>query len=492
VNKLSEGSVQLPGMRIDRDRSSRATWFLCCLVCLVSLGSNSAPSQLMRKPVNTFLTSSEADLIREGVKSLVLFRVTVTEGRTNESIAFNAQPVLWNIWEVSDWDKPRRPNATDLPYKQLHWRIPSTSAGRSGWRYLVLDPGSYFMRIVPEEGAVPKYEVYRFRVQRGQPVVYAGSFHYRKAERGIWEHELEVLDETMEVQPVVREVLPRIQPIVSTIARPQQLESALAAYTNRCIVSWETSAARPARTPNVGDKAGFMATAPLMLPAIALYDDVEDSDEEESVRAQILGLMCHVVAVPFRIFWDATLGTTVRASWSPHEKALQREFVRFNMPTHLTNSIRRQLSTNSITSETTTSSSGLAVHIRVRKLGLQPSGWNYALKVAVLVSVFDATSRQLIWEGSFAHVWSDSFERSKNWVVDAYEISTQYKYVNPSVPFQSYTLASSARLPLKDFKNKRGLKRLEVELQKASEALSDRIVSEFQAAGIHCRIANDK
>ncbi|MGB5472778.1 MAG: hypothetical protein WBQ78_04795 [Gammaproteobacteria bacterium] len=127
------------------------------------------------------LTSSEAAAVRLNAKSIVLFRISGTD---------DGKPIM--AWETG-WDRtfirliPVR--ITTLPPKFIPVvknNAPSEEAQKAGWRYLLLEPGSYRILIDTPYGTEGTWRdsdgsnrrpSYWINVPPEKPIIYAGSIH---------------------------------------------------------------------------------------------------------------------------------------------------------------------------------------------------------------------------------------------------------------------------------------------------------------------------
>ena len=444
----------------------------CGLVLLT--GCQTAEPRAARKS----LTAGELKAIQAGQKSVVLFRLTSTGTRDQESLE-HLKDVRWSIWNVSDWQNRQLLVKPRDSARSLYWRVPSKELGRAGWRYLVLDPGRYFIKVRPDEGMAVAFPVYHVSIPPGPKPVYAGSFRFvppkavaqaSDSEPVAYPHaELEpefecegLSDESDAAQAAGKAWLLPLGPVVTSLAVSNDLATALQPYSGRRISTIEATNRPLHATKYVGHKAGVIVGAPLALGGLLLLS-VAGVEPEFAVGG--VGLLAAAVTVAYA--GNLTAGSISRMNWSPHEKALKQEVMDFNLARHLTNSMLAALSgTNAIGSNETNAAAGFVVHLDVYRTGLEPENYlamNYAFEVQVYLSVAEAASNTVIWEHGY--------------VCGSKGLSREL------VPFATMIRISDQASPLHAYKGQPGQQRMQRELEEAAARLSATLTDRFKAAG---------
>jgi hypothetical protein len=444
----------------------------------------------VQRVVKRSLTPEEIQAIQAGQKSVVLVRLTATETRDQESLS-HIMDVRWNIWNVNDWQNRQLLVKPEDSAPSLSWRVPSEELGRAGWRYLVLDPGRYFMKVVPDEGMAETLPVYHVSIPQGPKLVYVGSFYFvptneiscfsqgKKKTYSGFEFE-GMSDESNAAQKAGRVGLPSFGSVTTSLAVMNDLAAALQPYSGRRILSVETTNRPMHATKYVGHKAAAITAAPfaitgMLILSLAGDDDDEqyygekDKDDDVAGRAAIAccGLVLVAAAVPIAIIGDATFGSIARMNWSSHEAALRQEIVDFNLAGRLTNSLLSALSsTNATLLNETNGSASQVVHVDVYRIGLEPMGYfsfDYTFEIQVYLSVTEAASNTVIWEHGYVYCNKDLKRKS--------------------VPFATFVQNAERESSLKAYKGRPGRERVRDELEDAGCRLSEEMVAHFKAAG---------
>jgi hypothetical protein len=447
----------------------------------------------VQQAVKKSLTPEEIKAIEAGRKSVVLVRVTSTEARDQESLG-HTMDVRWNIWNVSDWQDRQLLVKPEDSAPSLFWRVPSEELGKAGWRYLVLEPGRYFMKVRPDEGVVASFPVYHVSIPPGPRPVYVGSFRFvptnaisrvshgkEKTYPGFAFKGLS--DETGEAREAGKNLSVPPSRVITRLAVPDDLAAALPSYAGQRILAVEITNRLPHVTKYVGHKAGTLVGAPFALTgafliSLAVCDDNDDDDiyyyqdQKHDNLAVDMSLFCGglifiAAAVPIAYLGDATVGSISRMNWKPHEAAMSEKIMDFNLARHLTNSLLAALSgTNSTASNETNKGAGLVVHVDVYRAGLEPENylaWNYTFEIQVYLSVTEVGSDAVLWEHGY--VYCHSALKRKN------------------VPFATLVKNADKASPLKTYKGQPGRNRVQEQLEDAATRLGDEIAAHFKAAG---------
>jgi hypothetical protein len=433
-----------------------------------------------QRAVKKSLTSRELKAIQAGQKSVVLFRLTSTETRDQESLDY-LKAVRWNIWNVSDWQNRQLLVKPKDSSRSLDWRVPSEELGRAGWRYLVLEPGRYFIKVKPDEGMAVAFPVYHVSIPPGPRPVYAGSFRFVPPEavprvsdgkpetHPGFEFESEpefkfegIFDERDLAQEAGKAWLLSLGRVVTSLAASNDLATALWPYSACRILTIEATNRPLHATKYVGHKAGVIVGAPLALTGLLLLS-VGDVDPVFAVGG--IGLLAAGVTVAY--VGDLTVGSISRMNWAHHEAALKQEIMDFNLARHLTNSLLPTLSgTNSIGFNETNAAAGFVVRLDVYRTGLEPENylaWNYTFEVQVYLSVMETASSTVIWEHGYVYCNKD--------------------LKREIVPFATFVKTADKASSLKAYKGQPGRQRVQKELEEAARRLSAKMADHFKAAG---------
>jgi hypothetical protein len=475
------------GRAVQSGKVFRFVVFLLCLALLTGC-------EMVHPDATKPLADKDVRAVQTGRKSLVLFRLTTTEARTNESLELTGS-VRWNIWRIDDWQHPKPIADSDYNANapDLHWRIPSVPLGRAGWRYLPLKPGSYLMQVIPDDGYALPYPTYRVSIRKGHPLVYAGSFRFSPGQTfkptfldqpKIVSYLPEGVVDERELVPDVASAMPtRPADFITCLPVQNDLWKVPDQFHGRRIIAITASERPPYATEGVGASAATIAGAPLAVPGAFLLDASEGDDKDDSSDddqgAALTGLGLLIASVPLAKVGDATFGESQRKAWAPHEAALKEELAHINLAQNLTNSLSRLAGTHSSGWTETNAAADLTLAMEVYRCGLKRVGYKYAVEIAVRVSVQNAASRDVLWENGF--VYSCWAPQTKNVVLYPYDIDGTPG--SERVPFEIPLKARSTTYSLDEFKNQAGRDLFRVELEKGIARLSEGIGDYFERVG---------
>lgn len=448
-------------------------------VFVLLTGCRTATPKMAKGP----LTPDEIKSVQAGKKTIVLFRLTNIEDGTQETTDY-LDRVRWNIWNVGDWKKFHRvagPSAKSTPY----WRLPAEISRQTGWRYLVLEPGRYFVEARPADDKAHPFPVYHLSVPEGAKVVYAGSFPFtftNEANLPTRFISAGVRDETAAARDIMKSLQPSLGDVTPCLAVPNDLAAVLPPRSHPTIAMTGTINYPPHRTRYVGRKAGAIAAGPFIIAGVALIALEENShdnntiyqtptEEENAAFGDLMivfgGLTLMMTSVPMAVVGDATAGSIIRQTWKPHEAELERELARFDLAGQLTNSVLQQLATNGPAAfNSTNTGPTLVLRVGAYRMGLEPTdilGWNYWMDTAAYLAVIDPASNQVIWEHGYV------FGHEKH-----------EKGINPFTTFIAY---GGDTLSLGDYKGKEGLHRVDIQLDDAVSQISKKMAADLRAAG---------
>jgi len=457
-------------------------------------------------PVNRVPGQVETAAIRAGQKTIVLFRTTTTESRDMEAYE-HLDSVQWDMWRLDTWEKPESVSLDLNTFWRTAsvWRVPSKLRGREGWRYLVLKPGTYFVRVVPEEAShesldyermqreayLAKFPAYHISIPDSQTVVYAGSFHFERHEqvrrdwiglktKNVSFEPCTVQEETDLARQVGKEAFNAIGDVMSAVAVPyHDLRAAVSKLSDRGIVRVEAEDGLAFVMEDVGKKAAATAAAPLAVPGAFLIETADyredfenDDDLDAELAATAAGMVLMVAAVPFGVAADKTFGEAARKAWAPHENALRGLVSNYHLHEQLAESLRKRLSTrqtNRLTNEPS-----LVVQLRPYRLFLRRTHKNqFALETAIHVRLLDADSRTVIWQNGF--VCSD-------W--------GRVKHRFSCAPYETPTKYASSSHALEEYKWEAGLLLLRTEMDKAVNAFAEEIAQRLKEGGLYFTTTN--
>ncbi|MGA3284896.1 MAG: hypothetical protein ABSD57_10625 [Verrucomicrobiota bacterium] len=476
--------------------------FLCKHLSLIVLGRR-ANRILMAALVvinSVLLTScttagkppqSELEAIKIGHKSIVLFRVTASMGTAGQSVRTGI-PFKVGMGQLDQTEY----------FETLHsradfskWIAPSVVAGKQGWRYLVLDPGAYYVELRPELPAVEinTNEVCSLYVPAGKSIVYAGSFCFDKRviKKGFWgtlnnlgqkRYEIKSLgirDETAEARQVARECLAEFGDVTPCPAISyDNLSAAAVNVTNRNIAKVESVYGSPFATDDVGADRTVIASAPFLAPgAFALaasqstpWDTEKDKEQEKT--SEVVGIWLLLAASPFAIAADKTIGEATRKKWAPYAAAMEKEFIRFDLDRHLTDEVGNRLSALHpavVNSSNAPTDSTCILRLEPYRVFLRETRYKkFALEIAVLVQLFGPSSKTVLWQHDY--VYSD------------FEAAQKNTFFLP-VPYETLVQTASAPHELDEYKGDQGLELFRTGLTNAVNGLSSAIATRFQEAG---------
>jgi hypothetical protein len=434
------------------------------------------------------LTPEEIKAVEAGQKSVVLVRLTSTEAKDRESLEY-LRHVRWNIWNVNDWQNRQFLTRAEDSAADLFWRVPSEESGRAGWRYLVLEPGRYFMEVKPDEGWAKTFPVYHVSIPPGPGPVYVGSFRFtpansitrlvqgrRKEYPGVEFAGAE--DESRMAREAATNLSSSLGSIVTRLAITNDLATVLQSSADQKVLVVEATNRPPHATRYVSHKGAIIA-APLAVAGMALIwlangdddDDYGDPNDKSGNTGKLVllgtGGLLLLAAVPVAALGEVIVGPIVQANWAPHEAALKQAITNFNLAQHLTNSLQQALSgTNPAGLNETNTGTSLVVHVDVYRIGLEPttySGWDYDFEIEVYLSVTEAASSAVLWEHGYLYC-SREVKKKK-------------------VPFATLVVYDRATQSLKVYKDEPGLRLLHEELEDAATRLSDEMATHLKAAG---------
>jgi len=389
------------------------------------------------------------------------------------------------------------------------WYALSKQARNQGWRYLLLEPGLYYVKVEPDPSELSRDEVepfsihaYSLDIPPGRNVIYAGSFEFAKNEvkQGHWKarrflgttlvqwRDLGIVDETADAQRIARETfvgLDDAEPIFPMDY--DDLSEAIGSITNRQIVRIDSTEGTGLTNSDVGDNAMKNVTAPFLATGTVLVrlsdatgnaasaqtDEAERLKYEGASAAEfVAAITVAVVAAPFVAVADKTFGEAGRKKWAPYGAALAKEFNQFNLPQQLINETSNQLaSIRSPTGNTNQSvaDSGLVVQIQPYRVLLRETRHKkLALEIAVRVILVDPGLKMPLWQHDY--VYSDS-EAARH---------------NPSflpVSYETLIDAQSTPQQLEDYEQDTGVQLLHEQLAAAVGAISNDIAARFRNAG---------
>jgi len=438
-----------------------------CIVVLLTGCQTTVQTAVKRS-----LTSEEVQAIQTGQKSVVLFRLTSTEGKDQESLD-HLMDVRWNIWNVNNWQDRQLLVKPKDSAPSLYWRVPSEELGRAGWRYLVLVPGRYFMKVRPDEGMAETFPVYHVSVPPRPGPVYAGSFRFMptnaifRVSRGMPKtypgfEFIGMSDESIAAREVGTNLPSSLGSVTTSLAVPNDLATALQPYSGRRILSVEATNRPVHATKYVGHKAGVIVGAPFAFSG-ALLLCVGDVDPVFAVG----GVALLAAAVPVAYLGDATFGSISRMNWKPHQAALNETINEFNLARHLTNSLQQALSgTHSIGLNETNAGAGFVVCLDVYRIGLEPTEYlalDYTFEVEVYLSITEAASNTVIWEHGYVYCHA-GLKRKK-------------------VPFATFVKNADKASSLKTYQGQPGRQQVQEQLEETATRLSAEMAADLKAAG---------
>jgi hypothetical protein len=387
---------------------------LCCsLALLIGCGTTSST-----------IEPAEMQAIREGKRALVLFRLTMTSGGTNDARSAGSR-VRWRLWSIgTNWTELDPVHGRNGPPR---WRSLSETTDRQGWRFLLLKPGNYYMEVAPdfvrEASSLRRRELpeYYLSVPSEVPVVYGGSFLFTQRKEVITNPfqlfrppggvviRLEpqgVRDESREAEEICRTALTDLGPMASSMA-------------------WEYMDYKT---------------------ALSRYP----SARVEAIECTNSCTVSNTRRIMTRWFW-----------WGYEDfvKGLDR----LNVPS-LPELIRERLAeTASVRSTDTNSSPRLKLHLNFYRLRLQPIEGKHALDIAVHVRFVEAVSGKVAWETGLVYAASEVTWRN---------VTERFIEYN-STPYR-----------LKYFEGESGARLFEDELNYGMRGFADTIAAIFTELGI--------
>gem|GEM_PF-3646587 len=457
------------------------------------------------------LTPQEVSDIVGGKKTVVLFRLTTIADETQEALDYQ-QKIRWKIWQVGDWQ--RFHGLTDGTARTpSEWRTPPAATHHDGWRYVVLEPGRYFIQPRPANAVGDPYPIYHLSVPPGQKVVYAGSFPFTASPSGNKQQTYDsggVRDETGAAREIVRGLVSADE-VKTVIVIPNDLAVAVGPYSRKNFEIFASTNYPMGPTKDVGRKAGVILAAPVAISGLALLglayvtldtgndDDIPDytssrttkkskggkpkstadgvKDTEALLAVDLLaagvGITLVAAAFPVAEIGDLTLGGVVRYTWKPHKEALRHEIRRFDLAGHLTNSLSQALASEGVNPDlavqpATNSVPRTNLVGRVGTFGccLYPNdffGWKYRFRTAAYLSLVDPDSHQVIWEHGY--MYGDAEHR------------------RGAPPFITFVLGSQKPRSLGAYKGAAGMNLIRQRLEAADKRLSDAMAADLKDAG---------
>ncbi len=432
---------------------------------------------------------TEAEAVRAGQKAIILFRVTTTDSRTNEPIKhLHLDSVAWDFWGLDNWDKPEsvRSKYHNAWRDKFYWRVPSESDGRCGWRYLVIDHGNYFVRVVPEEASqqilgydyskkksfLDQFPAYQINIPPDRSVVYAGSFHFDRLEerRGGW---LGIPEATISFRPqgVENEIIAaklvgaeapfQFSSMTPSIAVPYNDLRAAVNKQSKRVVRIESTDGISLAAEDVGIKAAQIAATPLATPGVFLIETADGSTGQT-----VAGVALLLAGAPFAIVADKTFGEAARKVWAPHVAELTKAAENYRLHDQLVDALKQRLTKN----QTNASSGEVELVIQLRPYHLllrNTQKKKYALETAVHVSVRDALSNTMLWQNGFVCSYENVVTLDS--IRGRFETALQY---------------SPASYPLEAFKSEGGVQLLKKELDRIVTTYTEEIARRIEEAGL--------
>lgn len=435
--------------------------------------------------------------IQTGHKSIALIRVTETtekNGRTDRiGIPFESY--------VVPLGRPGDAQRLDSNASFSSWIAPSAAAGKEGWQYLVLDPGNYYVELMPNVPAVKMNTnfIRYLSIPDGKSIVYAGSFCFNRQpikrsawgkieDMGLTYYAMEndgVRDESVEARQIVNTSLADLGDVSTILAVSyNDLSDVARGIANRRIARIQVGSST-LKTGDAGTDRDLVVAAPFVAPGMLALGASRKTSGEAADDDQLLGVGLLIAASPFVAVADNTVGNAARKKWAPYAAELKNEFVRFHLEEHLQKGIGNRFPSalqGPGGANHMGAGSGLVVQIQPYRVALQESGFGkFALEIALKVKLFDPVQKRNLWEHDY--VYTDLKTAEKKLAADA-ELEEENSIFMPA-SYETLIHPSSTPYSLDDYEGAAGVERFHRELSVANTIISDDIASRFIAAGFY-------
>ncbi len=427
----SRDGNEYSAFKFDAQEWGRFLALVSILACLLFLTGCATPEEVRQNNLNA---------VKTGKKVAVLFRVTLTTEKNGQSvrggIPFTAQ--------FGSLDHHQRIEKFDSQLSDPPWVALPSASNMQGWRCLLLDPGSYYLKIVPqvlgadvkEGGDLGPFYLY---IPPGKPIAYAGSFEFGKYKLneswgkrlfgpglGIFTpHSIRPLGfraETNLAISLASQSLAQFGDVAPSFPTSYyDLSNATGIWTNHQIAKVMSGSAVSLASTDAGKDVDAKIAGPVAGPLLAAgglmfaasdatesrgnygnNDDVRTSGEE-----LLAGFALILAAAPFVIAADATFGEAARKKWAPYEAKLEAELNQFNLAEHLASESGRRfmlsVSTNTC-NRVAAPDSKLAIQIQPYRVLLRETRYKkFALEVAVQVKLVDLDSKFVLWAHDYVY-----------------------------------------------------------------------------------------
>lgn len=429
------------------------------------------------------LSDRDVQAIKAGQKSVVLLRVTLA-GKHDPSVqkeihfdtvTINLDRQIYGYTNLS-----------------IRWKAPAPAGTKQGWRYAVLDPGCYYLKINsgnPWVGTAAS-DRYLLYVPPGKPVVYAGSFTFgerlEKSGWGIPNYFLEWWGITCELdkaQSVADEspALAQFRDITASLpVAYDDLALAAGDFANRRISRVEPRRGAAFTSEDVGAHAARTVGRPLGAVAKGFLSNANDTqetgdnleDEGDAGSGALAGAAVLVVSVPIVLAVDKTFGAAARKKWAPYEAGLKKDWEQFDFEGRLAGELSNRLLSSQSTVGSTNApvaGAGPVVLVQPYRASLRETRYRkFTLEIAVLVELVDPESNTVLWAHDY--VYSDY-----QWEMD-----------NPDSLTNSCETLMPAQSPwhlLADYEQPSGVAVFHQQLADAVMAISTDLATRFHDAG---------
>lgn len=420
----------------------------------------------------------ETSAIQQNKKTVVLLRVICQED-------VQVQPPPTCDFEIHLWRLNAADGHIETSPAQYNPSLQSLSKStrQEGWRYVVIDPGTYCVQVTPKLGANPisgdtsilspqadgERPLYYLSVPSDKHVVYAGTVVYHRQVRRRGKHWPNTYNETEYTRMGLQDDLAGARQASGSVfdGLGEMSRSLMVSYD--CpgeIAEQHSSEVRNAGAPGVA--TGFTVeendtgianavAAPVFYTGLFTLQGASGASGKGGAYAAAVGLALILAAAPVALATEAITAEEHRKKWAPYHAALQKEFNEFRFVEKLQTAFAAQLGRPDTNAA---SSAPFLVDIEPYRLTLRGNEHQqFALEVAVQVRVTDRSER-VLWEHDYVHAPEPN------------EIS--------ETVFETSLHSSNSLHRLEDYRGESGAELFRTELNSAVRELSEQIAVEFQ------------
>lgn len=400
----------------------------------------------------------EADAIKQNRKTIVLARVVCmddVQGQNRPTTDF-----ILNSWQLRDASDrvETSPFEKFVPQRSL-----SKSLREQGWFYIVMNPGTYCLKMNPGSDSVSEPAFY-LSIPANKQFLYAGTIIFNrktetKGKKDVTKLSMDrVSDESPAAQAVVRNEFPDFGEMTSRL---------LVSYddpplNHDYVMNTESGPTDSIHSPSPTVKGDNLAAATIIeAPGAAVlgigYAAGSGGGGEGALYIAGAGLAYMIAVAPLAVTSWGITSEIHREKWAKYEPALRKQVAEFHLDEKL-----RQAFANRLRAVGTNSRALPALRLEVQPYRVVLRGdvhQNFIVEVAVRVRLLNAADRRTVWEHDYAYTRNDP-------------ILAPYNAYQTVITFGGF-----ADHRIQDFRGDSGAELMRDELQSAVDAITEEIAN---------------